>query len=86
VIELADAGGVPIAAKRRHGHVSREILRKITDALARHGVELPRNRERSYGGLLYFVASFIGLATFVSLNGVFLSFTVITLMRFLLSF
>jgi hypothetical protein len=24
----------------RHGHLSRDVFRKITDALARHGVEL----------------------------------------------
>ena len=54
VVELAEAAGVTartihrleiggvvhVAPKKRHGHVSRETLDKIVDALARHGVEL----------------------------------------------
>jgi len=31
---------VPIASKRRHGHVSKATFGKITGALARHGIEL----------------------------------------------
>jgi hypothetical protein len=37
-------------------------------------------------GLLYFVAYFVGLATFITLSGVFLSYAVVTLVRFLASF
>jgi hypothetical protein len=34
------AGLVRVAAKLRHGHLSRDVFRKIADALARYGVEL----------------------------------------------
>jgi hypothetical protein len=54
VIELARAAGVTprtvnrlevgsvlhVSERKRHGHVSQEVWDKITDALARHGVEL----------------------------------------------
>ena len=54
MIELAEAAGVTartvnrlevggalhVSEKKRHGHVSQEVWSKITDALARHGVEL----------------------------------------------
>jgi len=36
--------------------------------------------------LLYFAAYFIGLATFITLCGVFLSYTIVTLVRFLTGF
>src|SRR5215471_11603407 len=77
VLELADAAGVTgrtihrleiggtihVAAKKRHGHVSKNIWNGIVDALAKHGVELvpegddhgsgarwikPRSRRASY--------------------------------------
>ena len=37
---LEIGGVVHVAPKKRHGHVSREIMDKVIDALARHGVEL----------------------------------------------
>src|ERR1700694_4663779 len=35
---LEIGGAVDIAAKKRHGHVSREVWDKISNALARHSV------------------------------------------------
>jgi hypothetical protein len=45
---LEIGGAVPIAAKRRHGHVSQVVLDKITGALAMRGVELVPQTE-SFG-------------------------------------
>jgi DNA-binding XRE family transcriptional regulator len=40
-ISRLEVGGViQIAPKKRHGHVSQETWSKITNALAKHGVEL----------------------------------------------
>jgi hypothetical protein len=33
-------GAISVSPKRRHGHVAKATLDKITDALRRHGVEL----------------------------------------------
>ncbi len=64
VIEMARAAGVTprtigriertsvngIAPKLRHGHVAEATLKRITDALARHGVELlPEGEGRGAG-------------------------------------
>jgi hypothetical protein len=64
VAELAEAAGVavrsvhrleiggelPVAEKRRHGHVSREVWDRIVAALGRHGVELlPETAEHGAG-------------------------------------
>ena len=40
-ISRLEVGGVILVSeKKRHGHVSKEVRDKITDALTRHGVEL----------------------------------------------
>ena len=65
VIELAQAAGVTartvnrlevggvlhVSEKMRHGHVSQEVWSKITDALARHGVELLARRRNHGSGV-----------------------------------
>ncbi len=65
VIELAKAAGVtartinrlelagatPIAAKKRHGHVSAEVWNKITAALNERGVELVPEGPRHGAGV-----------------------------------
>jgi hypothetical protein len=45
---LEIGGAIPVAAKRRHGHVSRAVLNKIMGALALRGVELVPQTE-SFG-------------------------------------
>jgi len=50
VHRLEISGTLPIAKKRRHGHVSREIWDRIVSALKRHGVELlPETDEHGAG-------------------------------------
>lgn len=50
VLRLEAGDVIHVADKLRHGHVSREVLDKIVEALARHGVELvPEDGDRGAG-------------------------------------
>jgi transcriptional regulator with XRE-family HTH domain len=48
---LEIGGVVPVAQKRRHGHVSQAVLDKITGALAVRGVELVPQTESLGSGV-----------------------------------
>jgi hypothetical protein len=51
-INRLEVGGVAhVAPKKRHGHVSQEVLGKIVCALARHGVELMPEGEKHGAGV-----------------------------------
>jgi hypothetical protein len=43
-------GAISVSTKKRHGHVSEETWNKITDALARHDVELVSESDTTGSG------------------------------------
>jgi hypothetical protein len=47
---LENAGVLRVSERRRHGFVSRETWDRLTGALARHGVELLPETNRTGGG------------------------------------